>query len=119
MSDIQASTPPAEEMRRWLLERIDQADRLKLHQERHAYIECLAHMEWIPGVIVRAPEELSREQVIPVFYCQCCGRPMLPGSPDDGAFCWTCGLYPCDNISECDEPRHRADNNYSVNLESE
>ena len=52
---FRGSTPPAEEMRRWLTERIAQAERLGLHDEKHAYMECLAHMEWVPGVLVREP----------------------------------------------------------------
>jgi hypothetical protein len=36
------------EMRRWLNEQIEQCQRLEMHQRAGAFLDCLAHLDWIP-----------------------------------------------------------------------
>ena len=53
--------PPAAEMRRWLEEQIEQCHRLGMHVRAGAFLDCLAHMEWIPDAITwsAAPKQLE------------------------------------------------------------
>lgn len=52
---------PAAEMRRWLEEQLQQCHRLGMHARATAFLDALAHMEWLPGPVTWHPADTIEE----------------------------------------------------------